>query len=164
MRVSKAENVKTHEQGLVIKYTKLCLREMAKKEHELGKSYQELLNSIAVNVKHRGQRSYGGSWGICIDVLYLRRKRIRLNEYTAYYKDPVIGSVDDITPELVLLGVVAHEVAHHIQYRCGPWTRWLKKTYRKPHGEGFQSIYRILRSRVVNPRIEASRNRGVEGE
>jgi len=157
MKIIKAENVTTAEKNLVIKYTKMCLREMAKKEHELGKSYQELLNSIAVNVKHRGQRSYGGSWGICIDVLYLRRKRIRLNEYTAYYKDPVIGSVDDITPELVLLGVVAHEVAHHIQHRCGPYTRWLKKIYRKPHGEGFQAIYRILRSRVVNPLIEQER-------
>ena len=41
MRVIKASNVTTAEKNLVIKYTKMCLREMAKKEHELGKSYQD---------------------------------------------------------------------------------------------------------------------------
>jgi len=165
MRVTKADNVTTAEKNLVVKYTKICLREMAKKEHELGRSYQELLNGISVKVKHRGQCSNGGSWRICIDVCYLRRKTTTLTEYRAYHKDPVIGRVEDITPELVLLGVVAHEVAHHIQYRCGPRTRWLKGKYKKPHGEGFQAIYRILRSRVVNPLIqEELRNRGVEWE
>jgi hypothetical protein len=158
MKIIKAKNVTTAEKNLVAKYTKMCLREMAKKEHEIDWSYQQLLNGITVKIKNRGQCSYGGINSITIDVCYIRRNSTELTEYRAYARDPVIGDVDDITPELVLLGVVAHEVAHYIQDRCGPYTRWLKKTYRKPHGEGFQAIYRILRSRIVNPLIEQERS------
>lgn len=165
MKVIKSDNVTTTEKNLVVKYAKMCLREMAKKEHELDRSYQELLNGITVKVKYRGQRSYGGASHICIDTRYLRQIHNNFHEYDAYRKDPVIGEIYDTTPELVLLAVVAHEIAHHIQRRYGPNTRWLRKICRKPHGEGFQAIYRILRSKVVNPLVqEELRNRGVEGE
>ena len=77
-----------------------------------------------------------------------------LLEYPAFANDPVIGSRHAITPVLVVAGTIAHEVSHFVQYRYGPDTRWLHKRYRKPHGEGFRDIYRILRSKVVNPHIQ----------
>ena len=56
---------------------------------------------------------------------------------------------------IALAATVAHEISHFVQYRYGPDTRWLQRKYRKPHGEGFQDIYRILRSRVVNSHFES---------
>lgn len=170
MNITKSNNITTYEKNQVVKFTKMCLREIAKKEHEINLSYDELCAGINVNIKNRSQRSYGGKEGITIDVGILHegsRRRIWAEqegnkegicfvEYKAYAKDPVIGNAYT-TPQVYLLTTVAHEVAHHIQYRCGPHTRWLRNIYRKPHGEGFQAIYRILRSRVVNPLIEAEK-------
>ena len=63
----------------------------------------------------------------------------------------MIGSRTTLSPESVLAATIALEISHFIQYRYWPDTRWLQKRYRKPHGEGFQDIYRILGGRVINP-------------
>ena len=162
MRVHKGPNVTTAERDLVVKWTKRCLRELAKKEHELvdfhlrPQTVASLQRSLMVNVKARNQRSNGGRNQITIDVrdAQIRGKRERFGEYKAYASDPVIGDIAISDQEQGIAIIVAHEVAHHVQYRYGPYTRWLKKSYRKPHGHGFQDIYRILRSRVVNPFVE----------
>jgi len=159
MYIVKSKNVTTAEKNLIVKFTKMCLKEIAKKEHELvggwgdSPTVKQLQNGCAVKVKCRNQKSYGGSNKITLDVTTLRKRLPYFGEYAAFSKDPVIGSMS-ASPEVCMLGIVAHEVSHHIQYRYGPHTRWLKNTYRKPHGHGFQDIYRILRSRVVNPFID----------
>jgi len=179
MQCLKSKNVTTYEKNLVLKYTKLCLREMAKKRYELcspplpntharnlPETVKRLQASCRVRVKCRNERSYYcGSYGITIDLSCLRQGTFLLkfrncgafhfSEYDAYDDDPVIGGSEacglTYTPKGHLLMTVAHEVSHFLQYRCGPHTRWLRDTYRKPHGHGFQSIYRKLRSQVVNP-------------
>ena len=159
MYIAKAKNVTTAEKNLIVKFTKMCFKEIAKKEHELvdgwgdAPTVRQLQNRCIVNVKYRNQRSNGGKDQITLDVASLRKRLSYFGEYAAFCKDPVIGSMK-ASPEVCMLGIVAHEVSHHIQYRYGPHTRWLKNTYRKPHGHGFQDIYRILRSRVVNPFID----------
>ena len=62
----------------------------------------------------------------------------KFHEYKAFENDPVIGAFKTDDVEAVIAATVAHEVAHHVQYRYGPCTRWLKKSYRKPHGDGFK--------------------------
>jgi len=164
MRTKKGPNVTTAERDLVVKWTKRCLRELAKKEHELvnghlnSQTAASLQERLTVNVKARNQRSNGGANQITIDVrdAYCCGRRGKFGEYKAYASDPVIGDIAISDQEQGIAVIVAHEVAHHIQYRYGPYTRWLKKSYRKPHGHGFQAIYRILRSRVVNPFIESN--------
>ncbi len=117
---------------------------------------EALQKTLMVNIKARNQRSNGGRNQITIDVrdAEIRGKRERFGEYKAYASDPVIGDITIFDQEQGIAVIVAHEVAHHVQYRYGPYTRWLKKSYRKPHGHGFQDIYRILRSRVVNPFVQ----------
>jgi len=86
-----------------------------------------------------------------IDLTTYLRQASALYKHSSFAHDRVIGSSANLTPELVLAATIAHEISHFIQYRYGPDTRWLMNRYRKPHGEGFQDIYRILRSQVVNP-------------
>lgn len=149
--LSHSDNVTKAEAKMVRKMADLCLRELAKAEHEIPATYTEMKRECHVHVKHRGQCSNGGAKGITIDLWSLRKGRSWMNEYPAYSDDPVIGDMECGDVENRLLCVVAHEVAHHVQYQWGPRTRWLKAKYRKPHGEGFRDIYRILRSRLVNP-------------
>lgn len=163
MRIAKGKNITADERKVVEKWTKRCLREMSKREHEItnfrGKQVvlKDLQAGLSVYVKGRGQCSNGGRDQITIDVRSCDTRLNaygKFNEYKALADDSVIGSIDVATQEQCIAVVVAHEVAHHIQYRYGPHTRWLSKSYRKPHGQGFQDIYRILRRNVVNPFIE----------
>ena len=146
---------------MVVRLTKRCLRELCKKEHELPTSFTEACEALTLTVKARGERSSGCRRGITIDVSAYRSGARTLLEYPAFASDRVIGSRVDAEPIAVLWGTVAHEVSHFVQYRYGPDTRWLTKTYRRAHGEGFRDIYRILRARVVNPFLESGSSDGV---
>ena len=151
MKVRRFAGVSARERDLVVRMTKRCLRELCKKEHELPASYAEACEALTLTVKARSERSSGCRKGITIDVSAYRAGARTLLEYPAFASDRLIGSRVDAEPIAVLWGTVAHEVSHFIQYRYGPDTRWLAKTYRRAHGEGFRDIYRILRARVVNP-------------
>ena len=148
--------VRAKDRDLALKWVKRCLREITRKDYELPVDYIEARNDLIVTVKRAGHRSSACAKGITIDLSAYTNGASALLEYPAFAHDPVIGSKDAIAPELVLAGTIAHEVSHFVQYRYGPDTRWLKKRYRKPHGEGFRDIYRILRSRVVNPHLQAA--------
>jgi hypothetical protein len=172
IKSKRGPNVTPDEHKLVVKFAKQCLREICKKQYEVeyqGKPvvYAEAIKRLQVKTKHRDQRSYGSASHISIDVRHLRSptrvglKRSQpwyvLNEYKSFAKDPVIGEFETMNKELVMLAVVAHEVAHHIQMRYGPFTRYLRKTYRKAHGDAFKAIYRELRRTLVNPFIEPAK-------
>jgi len=161
LRIAKAKNVSVAERNLVAKWVKKCLKELAKKDHEIADrfvdakpiKYADMIDNIEVYCKGSGQRSNGGCYKINIDIKGAHReaKVGKFHEYKAFENDPVIGAFKTDNVEAVIAATVAHEVAHHVQYRYGPCTRWLKKSYNKPHGDGFKDIYRILRARVVNP-------------
>ena len=78
MRSHKGPNVTTTERDLVIKWTKRCLRELAKKEYELvdfhlrPQTAASLQATLMVNIKARKQRSNGGRNQIPIDVRDVR--------------------------------------------------------------------------------------------
>ena len=156
MKVIQRAGVSAKDRELTLKWVKRCLREITRKDYELPVSYGEARSDFVLTVKHAGHRSSACAKGITIDISAYINGSSALLEYPAFAQDPVIGSSDAITPELVLAGTVAHEVSHFVQYRYGPNTRWLQKRYRKPHGEGFQDIYRILRSQVVNPHLSGA--------
>jgi len=157
IRSKRGDNVKPYEHKLVVKFAKQCLREICKKQYEIecqGKPivYTEALKRLQVRTKYRCQSSYGSATHICIDMQRYRQSFISFTEYRSFADDPVIGSIIDCDDrELLLKCLVAHEVAHHIQSRYGAWTRYLKNTYRKPHGDAFKTIYRELRRTLVNP-------------
>ena len=154
MQVIQRIGVSAKDRDLALTWVKRCLREITRKDYELPVDYGEARNDFVLTVKLAGHRSSACAMGITIDILAYTKGFSALLEYPAYSHDPVIGSRNAITPELVLAGTIAHEISHFVQYRYGPDTRWLKKRYRKPHGEGFRDIYRILRSKVVNPHLQ----------
>lgn len=160
IRSIRGSNVTAAEHNLVLKFTKHCLRELCKKKYEVcfhGKpvTYREALTNCVVKTKYRSQASNGGAARICIDMQRYRSKLSSFKEYASFADDPVIGNIPDCNDrELLLKCLVAHEVAHHVQYRYGPHTRWLKNNYQKPHGDGFKNIYRELRRTLVNPKIK----------
>jgi|TARA_R110001592_G_C12860265_1_gene722769 hypothetical protein len=162
IRSTRGPNVTPDEHKLVVKFAKQCLREICKKQYEIeyrGKPvvYAEAVKFLQVQTKYRSQSSYGGANRICIDMQRYRSNRSSFKEYASFADDPVIGNIVDCDDlELLLKCLVAHEVAHHIQSRYGAWTRYLKNTYRKPHGDAFKTIYRELRRTLVNPYINQS--------
>ena len=151
MQVITRSGVKAGERDVAIKWVKRCLREITRKDYELPVDYATARSQILVTLKRAGHRSSACAKGITIDLTSWSNQTTSLLEYPAFANDPVIGSRALLSPELVLAATIAHEVSHFIQYRYGADTRWLRHRYRKPHGEGFQDIYRILRSRVINP-------------
>jgi hypothetical protein len=151
MQVITRSGVKAGERDVATKWVKRCLREITRKDYELPVDYATARSQILVTLKRAGHRSSACAKGITIDLTSWSNQTTSLLEYPAFANDPVIGSRPLLSPELVLAATIAHEVSHFIQYRYGADTRWLCNRYRKPHGEGFQDIYRILRSRVINP-------------
>ena len=162
----RGKNVTIEDRVLVLKMVKRCMTELNKQKHEIGflrnKSFWKPLHVV---IKKKSQCSYAyEDESISIDVAEYHRGGRFLNEYAVYRSDLVIGERKQAaTPESVLFAVVAHEVAHHVQAAYGPHTRMYKSSYEKPHGHAFQDIYRILRSTLVNPELDAPANRlGVE--
>lgn len=162
MEVKKAKNVKTEHKVMIAKMVKVCLREMAKKEYEIPATVKQLQSNCCVYVKNicnqtsnfQKHGTFDGKRNkIVINVNEYVCGLTRIHEYDSFKDHPVIGTVENVTPESNLWATVAHEVAHYIQYEWGPKTRYLMKTYQKSHGKGFQTIYRYLRQAVVNPRI-----------
>ena len=153
LKVQANKNVREKDKAIVLKYVDLCLKEICKKEHEINTVFrspikiQQARDNLLIKIRHSGLRARGGKQHISIDTSIFSS----IVEYSSFAHDPVIGSMRCKSREKALAAVVAHELAHHVQYRYGPYTRWLKSNYKKPHGEGFQAIYRILRSRIVNP-------------
>lgn len=149
VRNKRGKNVTPEEHRLVVKMALACLRELTKAEYELP----AFNGTVTIQTKCRGQRSYGGWSGISIDISLFRLGGVFLNEYKSYQQCKVIGSAKCDTPEIRLLGVVAHEIAHHVQYRYLPSSR-LKGVYRRPHGGGFRAVYGYLRRALINDFVE----------
>jgi len=158
----RGKNVTVEDRVLVLKMVKQCMTELNKSKHEIGFDVQKSFwKPLHVLIKKKSQCSYAyEDESISIDVSEYHKGGRWLNEYSAYRSNPVIGErTQAATPESVLFGVVAHEVAHHVQFAYGPHTRMYKSTCKKSHGDAFQDIYRILRSTLVNPQLDAAADR-----
>ena len=164
IKSKRGPNVTPDEHKLVVRFAKQCLKEICKKQYEVQMgvkyprvrplTYADALKRLRVETKYRNQHSYGSARHISIDVRHFRESLTSFYEYKSFANDPVIGSIINCADsELLLKCLVTHEVAHHIQMLYGPFTRYLRKTYRKPHGDAFKTIYRELRRTLVNPYI-----------
>lgn len=156
----RGHNVPADVHKLVVKMAARCMRELSKKDYELP----ELTGSIVVRTKKSSQRSNGGRRGICIDVARYMAGKKYIHEYAAIRSDAIIGGVADAgSAENALFSVVAHEVAHHVQRRYAMAMAYECKKFdweammQKPHGKGWQMIYRWLRRELVNPAIAAAK-------
>lgn len=151
--IERPENVPAAHRNTTVKWVKRCIRELAKKDYEIGFSAKQMRAGLRVKLKAEGYICTGGAARITMTNYVLRHQLSRFREYDSIAKDPTIGTIRDAEPEIIYAAIVAHEVAHHVQYRYGPGVRWLKNKYHKPHGKGWQEIYRILRREVVNPHL-----------
>lgn len=149
--------MKTKEEKLIERMIRKCMNHLKKKDYELGITKRDVEAAVkCTKVVDKGWCSgatYGGSGVIQINLNYWQHGRDGEwhKEYDSYDNCPVIGGRYTKNLEEDFWLSVSHEVAHHVQYKFGPRCGWLKKTYRKPHGQGFKDIYSILRSQIVNP-------------
>lgn len=147
---TRARNVAPAEHKRVWQFAGQCMRELSKAEYELP----ALVLPMHVTTKHRGQRSNGGAAGITIDVWHIRRGARHFNEYRRFAGERIIGSITG-EPWALMEAVVAHEVAHHVQFAYARRMRpsW-RADMRKPHGVGFRRLYANLRRALINHRVE----------
>ena len=113
--------------------------------------FQKGVASISLHLKHRFDLSANKSDLGCVV----------FKEYAQIRNSPVIGSCYGPW-HVVLAALVAHEVAHAVQYALiGKWHCSSKdlgnKLLSAPHGEGWQEIYRYLRENWVN-KMESYQN------
>tara|TARA_Y100000114_G_C11705446_1_gene300690 strand:- start:300 stop:977 length:678 start_codon:yes stop_codon:yes gene_type:complete len=107
---------------------------------------------FVLTLRSNGQRSNAGAKSVTIDVQRYQNRGPVMFEYKSYEHDPIIGGFYHPDPEISLLALVAHEMAHHIQFAyCQPHMRETRPYIRlKPHGDEFKTIYRLLREKLVN--------------
>ena len=153
LRITKGE-VSREDALLVQKYAKQCMRHLMKKEYELDipKGAQHSVPIEVFNGNGRG-RSTGGNTGISININSGHFIYDVFREYAAFNADPVIGKIPCVTWKDMLFVIVAHEISHYVQYRFLRRLERYKGKWQKPHGYGFQSVYRYLRRDLVNPLI-----------
>jgi hypothetical protein len=160
VKCNRAKTVTTLERNIVLKMIKQCMTELNRPKHEIAQSGTKFSKPFDLEIRDQssGNSGHANEECIMINIHNFKKGNTRLWEYAAYISDPVIGGREEgATPESVLLALVAHEVAHHVQYAYAPMSRVYKKSYRKAHGHGFQDIYRILRANVVNPKLDAKK-------
>jgi len=149
---------KTPEEKLIERMVRRCMNHLKCKDYELGIQKRDVEAAIkCTRVVNKGWcgATYGGKKVIQINLGHRAHDGEGKwhEEYAAFNKCPVIGGRYTKNLEEDLWLSVAHEVAHHVQYKFGPKCSWLKNTYRKPHGQGFKDIYSLLRSKIVNPKL-----------
>jgi len=151
------KKVTATEKAQVKRLIKMCIRHLKKKQYELDlpKNAADIALDVLEVKKRINTPSRAGADLIRINLEYWQMDNPVATEYAAFNDDPVIGKIDVTDRDDQLLVMVAHEVAHHIQYRYCPNVARFKANYRKPHGDCFKTIYRYLRRDLVNPMIEA---------
>jgi len=146
----------------VITAVKLCMKELRKKKYEFNLKSSDTktaLNCLKIYNRKNG-RSRAGFYSLKINLQCWQFGNKQWSEYKRLRDNKVFGSIDIVDDRDILMCLVAHEVAHFVQYTC--WSampEYLRKKCMKDrgHGEGFQTIYRYLRGGLVNPIIESKR-------
>ena len=146
----------------VEKMVGMCVNHLKRKVYEIpmfptnGMRPSKYAKKI-LKISPTGVRGHGGKDSIYIGLQYyqFRKGSGEYIEYKSFAKDPVIGNIHCRTNFQRLLLVVAHEVAHHVQYKYCPNVPRFKNTYKKGHGDCFKAVYRYLRADLINPMILA---------
>ena len=137
-----------------------CMNHLKKKDYELGITKADVERAVRLTRvvdSKRGGSNRGGANSITINLSYwqVQDGEHRHGEYASFDKCPVIGGRTVTGREGDFWMAVSHEVSHHVQYSKGRRVGWLKRIYRKPHGEGFRTIYALVRSGLINPMLES---------
>lgn len=111
---------------------------------------------VKISFHPRRVKSLGGVNGLSFalhpfirDELSLLQEKATLHEYASFADDPDIGTISG-NWRIVIKALVAHEMAHWAQYSRDVTKKGWAIDYRKPHGVGFQEIYRFLRLKAVD--------------
>jgi hypothetical protein len=145
---------------------KRCMKHLMKKQYELNlpKSAPEnALRCLKVYTRTDG-RSWAGHNLLKINTKCWQFGTKEWSEYNRVAKTPVIGNIQVVDDEDILMCLVAHEISHFVQFTYRNWfPEYLKKKQKKDrgHGECFQTIYRYLRADLVNPMIESKKMENV---
>tara|TARA_R110000824_G_scaffold205274_6_gene390075 strand:+ start:3365 stop:3916 length:552 start_codon:yes stop_codon:yes gene_type:complete len=133
-----------------------CMNQLKKKDYptEIDKEDVDRAARLTrvVNKRFYGA-TYAGAHVIQINLNYwqhLDGAGVQ-TEYAAFASNPIYGDRKVTDLDDCLWITVSHEVSHHVQRRI----MRSQGIYKKPHGEGFQRIYRWLRADLVNPIIDA---------
>lgn len=142
---------------IILKMVRRCMNHLKRKDYELDITKADVERAVAITRISKGSGSWGSSDSINIGLNYWQTKdgEHQLNEYASYNDCSVIGGRRVRSREESYWIIVAHEVSHHVQYSKGAKVGWLKRQYRKPHGEGFRTIYAMLRSGLINPMLDS---------
>tara|TARA_R110001583_G_scaffold191795_1_gene357560 strand:- start:45 stop:857 length:813 start_codon:yes stop_codon:yes gene_type:complete len=148
----------------VEKMVRACMNQLKKKEYELGITKADVDAAVRVLqvIDKNGVPGGGGGAIIKINMSYWQHSNEphTFTEYESYNEDPVIGKHEVQNFEHCVWLQVAHEVSHHVQYAICPhikrFSRRGSKSYLKPHGDGFKTIYRFLRRDFINPLIDTN--------
>lgn len=147
------KNVTKDEAKKVERMVRKCMRHLKKKEYELdlpNGCIDKAVKCLEVK-KIPMSPSRAGYHVIRINLGYWQFGNSYHTEYSAFKDDPTIGKIEVVDDDDHLLIMVAHEVAHHVQYRYAPRVKRFRGLWEKPHGECFKWIYRYLRRDLVNP-------------
>lgn len=149
--------VTKEEAKMIERYVRRCIRHLSKKEYELDLPKNAADVAVRCLEVKRRQRSpsRAGRNLIRINLGYWQVGNRFHTEYASFDQDPTIGRIEVTEDADHWFVSIAHEVAHHVQYRYGPRIKRYKGTYKKPHGDAFKAIYRYLRRDLVNPIINA---------
>lgn len=139
---------------------KKCMTHLRKKKYELNLPAEATAHAIkCLNVYKRANgTSSAGFHHIKINTSCWQFGNKKWVEYKSFTNSPVIGEIDVMDDEDILLCLVAHEVSHFVQYtyrKTFPSYLQQKKETDRGHGECFKTIYRYLRQDLVNPTIKS---------
>ena len=152
MKVS--SNVDKAEALYVKKMVQKCVRLLRKKEYELDlptDAPDKAVEVLSIRKVTNG-RSTAGAYEINLNLI--QWEKTRFVEYSSFADDKVIGTRTVKNREQYLAILIAHEVAHHVQYRYAYRVKRFADNHRKPHGDCFLAIYRYLRRDLINPMLE----------
>lgn len=155
-------NVAEESHELVLNYAWRCVKELSKKEYELGcKSFIFHIKTTASGQRShykKGTKTSPFYSGIHIDVKDFQDGLTEMHEYRSFKKDKRICRIDYAKPSTCLFAVVAHEIAHLVQFSKAYKVPRYMYNYKKSHGTCFKDIYRYLRVALINPLIERDCN------
>ena len=164
-KATKRQPMDYEARDVALKFCNEMARYLRRKEHELGLSSDFKVGKKGLVVsKAKAFKTCGGQSGIKISsrrypLVYpvTDSHIIEDREYKAFNNDPVIGGIkfDAIEhPDMLFKLVTAHEMAHYVQFYIRDRTRLTSLTrkldWSKPHGKGFQRVYRLLRAEFIN--------------
>ena len=133
-----------------------CMNHLKRKDYELGITKSDVDRAVRITTATKTGCGWGGANSIKIPLKYWQCGNPRYKEYDSFNKCPVIGGREVADDEQIFWLIVAHEVSHHVQHSRGRRVRWLKSNWRKSHGQGFRTIYALVRSGLINPMLDAA--------